>query len=143
MASYYKNVGNTVRVYEAEPAVKKKPAAKVKKRRKVVFVYKNDHKHKIPATTVITLMLIFAGACGTAAAFANVSMANKQAAVLTDELHTIQSRNKELEDQLKQNQFDDPVSLEEAAREKDMQYPKSYQIRHITVQEENHAESNK
>jgi len=138
MAAYYKNVGNTVRVFEAEPAEKKKPAVKVKKRRSVMFVYKNDHKHKIPAATVITLLLIFTGAGGIAAASANVTMANKQAVALSNELREKLSQNKDLEEQA--NQYEDAADMKKKAEALGMSVPELYQYLHINVPDANYAE---
>ena len=141
MATYYENVGNTVRVYETDPPVQQKPAKKVQKRRAVRFMYRNDHKHKLSALTVVTLTLIFAGAAGTAAASANVSVAQRQVIALNNDLRDIQSQNKAMEEEV--NRYDDAISMLEAALKKlGMSKPGPYQTLHINVPEENHAEYN-
>jgi len=141
MAAYYKNVGNTVRVFEAEPAVRQKPAVKVQRRRSVRFVYKNDHKHKLSVLTVVTVALIFAGAAGTAAAFANVSVSNQRIIELNGELSDKLSQNEALAEEV--NRYDDAVSMKEAAQDKlGMSEPKPYQILHIQVPVDNYAAYN-
>jgi len=141
MAAYYKNVGNTVRVFDTEPAVKTKPVVKVKKRRSIVFVYNNDHKHKLSVLTVVTVMLIFTGAAGTAAAFASVSVTNQQMMTLGGELRDKLSQNNDLKQEV--NLYDDPAAMRKLAQDKlGMAEPKPYQILHINVPEDNYAEYN-
>ena len=141
MAAYYKNDGNTARVYETEPAVKQKPVVKVKRRHVVRFMYKNDHLHKLSALTVITLTLIFAGAAGTAVTAANVTVAQRRVIALNNELREIESLNRALEEEV--NRYGDAVSMREAAQKRlGMAEPKPYQILHISVPEENYAEYN-
>jgi len=142
MSTYFKNFGNTVRIVEAEPAVRKKTAVKVRRRRSVTYVYKNDHRHKLSPLTVITLTLIFAGAACTAASYAKVSVANQTVISLTNQLRETQSQNEALAKEA--TRFDDAVSMRDIAENKlGMSEPKPYQIRHITVPEENYAEYNK
>jgi len=138
MAVYYKNVGNTARVMETEPAVKRKPAATVKKRRAVRFMYANDHRHKLSALTVITLTLIFAGAAGIAVTSANVAVAENRVITLKNDLLEIQLQNKTLEEE--GNRFEDAVSMREAALKMGMAPPGPHQGLHINVPEENYAE---
>jgi len=141
MAAYYKNVGNTVRVIESAPEVKEKPAVKVKKRSAVMFVYRNDHKHKVSVLTVITLMMIFAGAAGTAAAFANVSVAKHQIIVLNNDLLEKRSQINNMAEEAKR--YGDVGSIIETARDRlGMSEPKPYQIVHINVPDENYVEYN-
>ena len=141
MAAYYKNVGNTARVINTEPDAKQKAPVKAKRRRSVVFVYRNDHRHKMSALTVITLMLIFAGAAGAIAASANVSIAKARVDTLTNELREIQTQNKALEEEAQR--YDDAAAMKKAAQDKGMSDPAPYQIRNINVPEENYAEYNK
>ena len=145
MAAYYKNVGNTVRVIEPEPpeerkqAVKRKTAVKVRIRRAVRFVYNNDHKHKLSAATLITLALIFAGAAGTAASYAKVSLAQQNVAALTNRLRETQSQNEALAAEV--TRYGDAISIKNIAEDElGMSAPKPYQIVHINVPEENYAE---
>jgi len=143
MAVYYKNVGNTMRVIEERAAAKpKKSVVKVKRRRAAKFVYQNDHKHKLPVLTVVTLSLVFAGAAGIAAAACNVSVTNRYVISLKNELRDAQSQNNALEEEV--NRYDDVTSMRETAQEKlGMSEPKPYQILHINVPEENYVEYNK
>ena len=139
MAVHYKNVGNTARAMETGPAAGKKPAASVKRRRAVRFMYMNDHRHKLSALTVITLILIFAGATGAAVSSANVTVARGRVMTLNNELREIQSQNNSLREEAKR--YDDAISMREAAQDRlGMAEPKPYQILHINVPEENYAE---
>ena len=138
--AYYKNYGNTARAVEPEPAVQQKPLVKSKKSRVVMFVYRNDHRHKLSLLTVITLLLIFAGAAGIAVTYANTSIAKQHLSMLTRELRENRLLIKNLSEEV--NRYADTGSIMEAARKIGMSEPKPYQIIHINVPDENYVEYN-
>ena len=140
---YYKNYGNTARAVEPAPPFRQKPqeTVKTKKQSAVMFVYRNDHRHKFSVLTIITLMLIFAGAAGTAASFANVSVEKQQINALKRELHEKKLLIKNLSEEA--NRSADIGFIMDVARGKlGMSEPKPYQIIHINVPDENYVEYN-
>jgi hypothetical protein len=88
--------------------------------------------------TIITLMIIFAGAAGSAVTYANVTLAQHRINTLTSEL-----RNKELlltglSEEASRSA--DTVAILEAARRMGMSEPKPHQIIHINVPDANYVE---
>ncbi|MDR2648215.1 MAG: hypothetical protein LBB94_00625 [Clostridiales bacterium] len=141
MAAYCKTYGNTARDLEPTPVVSKKAEVKNKKRPAVMFVYRNDHKHKLSALAVATLILIFAGAAGTAASLANVRISERRIVSLNDDLRGMNSQIKNMREEAGRNA--DVALIMEAARGRlGMSEPKPYQILHINVPEENYVEYN-
>ena len=138
--AYYKNYGNTARSIESEPVIQPKPPVKSKKSRAVMFVYRNDHRHKLSLLTVITLLFIFAGAAGIAVTFANTSIAKQRLNTLNRELREKRLLIKNMSEEV--NRHADTCSLMEAARNMGMSEPKPYQIIHINVPDENYVEYN-
>ena len=140
--AYYSNYGNTARALEPAPD-RQKPLepAKTKKRSAVMFVYRNDHKHKLSVLTVITLLLIFTGAAGIAVSYANISIAEQRLNTLTENLREKQLLIKNMTEQV--NRHADTSWIMEAARNMGMSEPKPYQIVHINVPDENHVKYKK
>jgi len=141
MAVYYNNYGNTARALEPEPAAGQKQPSKGGKRDVVTYVYHNDHKHRLSLLTIITLMIIFAGAAGTAVSFAKVSVAKQEVSALQTSLREKQLVIANLTEEA--NRHADAISIMEAARGRlGMSEPKPYQIIHIYVPDENYVEYN-
>ena len=135
MAAYYKD--NTARAIDPAPAVRHKTAVK---KRPVMFVYRNDHKHKLATLTIITLVMIFAGAAGTAVSFANVSIDKQNINALKADLREKQLIIKNMTEEV--NRCVDAGEIMEAARGMGMSKPKPYQILHIDVPDVDHVEFN-
>jgi len=138
MGALYRYQGGAKRVPPQRGNEKQRP--KIKRKMRVRFVYRNDHKHRLSMLTIITLMIIFAGAAGSAITYANVTVAKHRINTLTNELRNKELLIKGLTEEASRSA--DTVAIIEAARRMGMSEPKSHQIIHINVPDANYVEFN-
>jgi len=138
MGALYRYQGSAKRVPTHASNEKRRPI--IKRKVRIKFVYRNDHKHRLSMLTIITLMIIFAGAAGSAITYANVTVAKHRINTLTNDLRNKELLIKGLTEEASRSA--DTVAILEAARKMGMSEPKPHQIIHINVPDANYVEFN-
>jgi len=138
MGALYRYRGSAKRVPTRTSNEKRRPI--IRRKMRLMFVYRNDHKHRLSMLTIITLMIIFAGAAGSAITYANVTVAKHRINTLTNDLRNKELLIKGLTEEASRSA--DSVAILEAARRMGMSEPKPHQIIHINVPDANYVEFN-